>query len=191
MIFRELIDSITEPFFKGERGNSLFFSIPGQLMGTIATFLPSGMKIIDVSNDLTPIKPFLKILSDCKPEKHVVEENTYKLQTETFLSYFEKGITDYRYDQIRKEEIFFEKQCVQKSIIKLLEIYAKDSYLILNAQHLPDQSIEVIQNLIKSHQNAKFIFCFNGSLIEESSTRIIDFYQQASGYENFFEFRDV
>ncbi len=189
MILSEIIKASTKSFFSGADENFMYFSVPENLMDYICKYFPAEGTVINLAEDFSPAKPFLGILSKFKPTERDVAENAYMLHKSTFISYFKTGIADRRLDLAITEEIFYEKLRMKNTITALFKKYARGFFYILNAQLLPENSIQILKKLAKEKLNCKLIFIFNYISIEENST-VNEFYQEISNDKNFFEITD-
>lgn len=189
MVLRDIVDSITKKFYSNDEESLLFFSVPDELMQNAEVLFPEAGTIIDLEKDLTPVKPFIGILSKFKPSDRDVSECAYPLHKNSFISYFREGLVDRRLDLFITEEIFYEKLKIQEAIIKLLQKYADGRFVILNAHLLPQESIEVLKKLRDLKLKGKFIFVFNCSIGDENAF-LDDFFQDIASDKNFFEITD-
>lgn len=190
MILSEIIKTSTKSFFSSEDENVMYFSVPEILMDYIYKYFPEKGTVINLEEDFSPAKPFLGILSKFKPTERDIAENAYMLHKSTFISYFKTGAADRRLDLVITEELFYEKLRMKKTIIELFKKYAAGNFYILNAQLLPENSIEILKALAKEKLKCKLIFIFNYINIEENSS-INEFYQEISNDKNFFEITDI
>lgn len=189
MVLREIVESIADKFYSNNEENLLYFSIPGSLMNQVKDFAKEDVKIIDLAKDFSPVKPFLGILSLYNPSERLVVDCTYPLHTNAFISYFKSGIVDRRLDLFITEEIFYEKLKIQESVLNLIERIVDGHFIILNAQLLPEESIQIVKKLIETKTKGKFILVFNCTNMEENSD-LDEFYQNISNDKNFFEITD-
>lgn len=190
MILSEIIKTSTKSFFSSEDENVMYFSVPEILMDYIYKYFPEKGTVINLEEDFSPAKPFLGILSKFKPTERDIAENAYMLHKSTFISYFKTGAADRRLDLVITEELFYEKLRMKKTIIELFKKYAAGNFYILNAQLLPENSIEILKALAKEKLKCKLIFIFNYISIEENSS-VNEFYQEISNDKNFFEITDI
>lgn len=189
MILSELIKTSTKSFFSGTEENIMYFSVPEILVDYIYKFFPEKGTVINLEDDFSPIKPFLGILSKFKPTERDIAENAYTLHKSTFNSYFKTGKADRRMDLVVTEEIFYEKLRLKDTIVRLFKKYVSGVFCILNAQLLPENSIEILKELAKQKLGCKLIFIFN-YISTEGNSSINEFYQKISNEKNFFEIRN-
>lgn len=187
MSFEYLISSIVTDFFAGDR-NFLFLSLPEKIMSALPGLLDSsGINTIDLSKENSPLKPFMKIVQNYKPSSEEIEKNSYLLHRDFFRSYFESGKVSERFDTLIMDELFFEKKCVRNTVVKLFEKYVNNRWLILNAQELSSDSIEILKLLFENELNGKLIFCFDIRKLGAISNYVNDFIEELSRNDNFYE----
>ncbi len=143
--------------------------------------------VIDVSKDFLPYKPFLTVLQsdDVALDLDVVAELSYSVQKDTFLSFFKNGIADLRFDIPLANELLYEQNRFVRTIIALLEKYCKKNYLILNAQCLSSESVELIRHLQSVHLDGRFVFCFSSFNNDMEPSAIFKFEEEISNDRNY------
>ena len=121
MSFDNIIQSIASSFHE-DKNKFLYISLPRKMMESIPSLIDDlSFNVINLSKDYTPLKPFMRILSECKPTEELIEQNSYPLQTETLKEYLFVGITKERKDFVNHEEIHFEKEKICKTVSTLLK----------------------------------------------------------------------
>ena len=103
MVLSKIIGSITKSFFEQSKINTLYFSVPEKILNyTCSCFSEKGI-IIDLSKELSPLKPYLTILKRYNPSTRDIGEYAYTMHRGTFSSYFATGIVERRLDLLIKE----------------------------------------------------------------------------------------
>lgn len=178
--------------FASNESSFLYLSLSKSLINQINNFVPDDSIITDLTDvnvSSTPIAPFASIIKQSNVEKSIIEKNAYFLQKETLFSYFEKGFCAERYDIIIPEEIDYEKHRITETIAQIFEPISKMT-IILNAQELSDESIQVIKTIDKEKFLGKIVLCFDISLIQDRDSQDT-FYSTISASSNFFEIIDT
>ena len=130
MAFKSLISSIFKEF-SGSKENFLYLSLPEKMMDLIPEIAEIEKEnVVDLQEEYSPLKPFMKIIQQCPPSKSLIEKETYKIQQKFFLDYFLNDEISDRHDMVVLEELFFEKSSIAKTIVSLF------SHLDLNERHL-------------------------------------------------------
>lgn len=143
--------------------------------------------VIDAALEFSPYKPFLSILTadDISIDMDFVRENSYSMQKDTFVSYFEKGMADLRYDiPLGNEEKYEQKRFIQ-TIIELLKRYTTKKYLVLNAQCLSAESVELIRLLLDTEIQSRFVFCFSSFNNEMEPSAVFRFEEEIKDASNY------
>ena len=107
----------------------------------------SDITIIDVSEDFTPLSPFLNILSHFKVSEAVLDDYCYFPQKKTFRTFLQTGSTEIRQDVFINDDINFEKKTIRQTIISLLEELSSGNFLILNAQQMCEEAAEILHDM--------------------------------------------
>lgn len=187
----ELIKSITKAFFDSPNEHVSYISLPSGLMDVYKTHFGNDIQIIDLKKELTPISPFLRILSDLKISDKEIRENTYPLQYQTFVSFFQKQYHDIRKDLVVLEEIDYEKLRLRDSIITMMENNYKGKTVILNAQLMSGNAIKVLKSLENGHLQGKLIFCFNSMEMDMLPTETQVFIQSIANENNYYSINSL
>lgn len=143
--------------------------------------------VVDVSEDFSPFKPFLSIISQNINEKlfDFVEKKAYSVQKDSFVSLFKNGIADERYDIPLENELVYEQNRFIRTIAELLEQLPEKNYLILNSQCLSKESLQVIKILEKSNVKSRFAFCFTSEKNDLDRTEASRFLEEYSLKHNY------
>lgn len=186
MNFSAIISSCIKDFISNKKESIRYLSISESLMKEIPSLMESGSYIIDLSKNFSPLKPFLEIIEKQKPSDELIKKYSYSLQEETLKSFFKYGVVSERTDFIISEEIFYEKQRYKDTIISIMKQICIGTYLILNAQYLSKEAIEILKDLEDTKICAKFIFCFDSEKIETASKDIMEYYEKINNQKNFY-----
>ena len=187
MSFDNIIQSIASSFHE-DKNKFLYISLPRKMMESIPSLIDDlSFNVINLSKDYTPLKPFMRILSECKPTEELIEQNSYPLQTETLKEYLFVGITKERKDFVNHEEIHFEKEKICKTVSTLLKKLCDKIYIIQNAQELSIEAIEILKQIETYDFNGKFLFCFDIEKTENISPKLKAFINEKRKQNNFYE----
>lgn len=190
MAFKSLISSIFKEF-SGSKENFLYLSLPEKMMDLIPEIAEIEKEnVVDLQEEYSPLKPFMKIIQQCHPSKSLIEKETYKIQQKFFLDYFLNDEISDRHDMVVLEELFFEKSSIAKTIVSLFSHLVDKNLVIKNAQCLSQESINILKILSKEKLKAKIIFCFDNNKIENSPQNLIEFVDSISHENNFYEVND-
>lgn len=175
---------IVRKFVFSCKSNVCFLRIPDSV---ITEDFKKDFCVIDMSRDFSPYKPFLTVLEDSseKPDSAFISEKAYSVQKDIFLSYFEKGLCDGRWDLPLPNELVYEQIRFSSTILELLNKYAHKNYLILNSQCLSRESVELIRALEKSPVKAKFAFCFTSVKNDMDQTYSFKMMEEYSSKPNY------
>lgn len=155
MALRELIKSLTDDFILDEHEHFLYFSLPQSTMYDMPSYQKNQVIILDCFTDKNPMKPFISAIQQCRITKEDVFNNFYSLQAPIFYSFCETGVAQVRYDVIHIDEIFYERKRFSESLRILFEKISDRVFLILNAQDMPDESIQFLADLSKNDFKGK------------------------------------
>lgn len=191
MALRELIKSLTDDFILDEHEHFLYFSLPQSTMYDMPSYQKNQVIILDCFTDKNPMKPFISAIQQCRITKEDVFNNFYSLQAPIFYSFCETGVAQVRYDVIHIDEIFYERKRFSESLRILFEKISDRIFLILNAQDMPDESIQFLADLSKNDFKGKIILCFNNEEIEQCGPNFQNFYQGLATMHNFLEITDA
>ena len=150
----------------------------------------SDITIIDVSEDFTPLSPFLNILSHFKVSEAVLDDYCYFPQKKTFRTFLQTGSTEIRQDVFINDDINFEKKTIRQTIISLLEELSSGNFLILNAQQMCEEAAEILHDMENANIKATVTFCID-SLDEDNSVEKLRLYfNEHSNDLNFLNISD-
>lgn len=186
MSSKELLKSILNDFFKSSEHSISYISLTERLMGDIKAVLDDDIVVIDLKDNFEPLKPFLEIVKAEKPEKKLIDKLVYKAQSETFKSYFKKGVVSERKDLILYDEVFYEKIRIREAVLGLLQKYAVKKFVVLNAHLMSEEAIQVLRELENVKITGKIAFLFNGLRLEEYPEYIREFVQNFTGKLNYY-----
>ncbi|MBQ1628577.1 MAG: GGDEF domain-containing protein [Treponema sp.] len=187
MALQELIKSLTDDFILDQNEHFLYFSVPESTMYNIPVYLKDKTRVLNCATDKNPMKPFISAALECNISKNDIYDNFYSLQAPVFYSFYETGIANVRYDVINIDEIYYERKRFSESLQILFEKVSDKLFLVLNAQDMPDESIQFLTDLSKTNFNGKIIFCFNNERIEQCDPKFQNFYQKLATMQNFLE----
>lgn len=191
MAFNEIFSSFIGNLFKKSEERIRFLSLTESLMKQLPSFFDADVEKINLQDNYSPLKPFINIIELNKPSKEMLEKSAYSLQKRIFESYFKYGIADERQDMIIDEEIDYEKKRVRETVLTLLyHLFDKD-VIVLNAQLLGQEAIEIIKILEKSEFYGRIIFCFDSIKIESAPKNVIDFFEEISNQNNFYDISNI
>ena len=124
--------------------------------------------IIDLADDFTPYKPFLKLIKDENPDENLLKQFSYSVQTESFSTYFSTGLAVERYDiPISNEQVYEINQFVH-TITELFKIYNKKNFIFLNSQNIFNDTIKIMNKLESEFFSGRLIFCFDAEITNTS-----------------------
>lgn len=187
MALQELIKSLTDDFIISQNEHFLYFSVPKSTMHSMPVYLNDKTTVLDCATDKNPMKPFISAALECDISKKDIYDNFYSLQAPIFYSFYETGIANVRYDVISIDEIFYEQKRFSESLKILFEKVSDKIFLILNAQDMPDESIQFLTDLAETNFNGKIILCFDNEKIEQCDPKFQNFYQNLAAMQNFLE----
>ncbi len=187
---QDLIKSIVGNFYDDDRLNVTYLCLSENLMKKCVS---KGFDVleIDLRDEKTPLAPFLSILSKSKISKEVLKKSAYKLQYETFSSFFKDEYPTIRNDSLILEEIDYEKIRMRATILALLKKCFGGKVAIYNAQLMSDDALKILGQLENSEITGKFIFCFNNLDLEKKSSAMKNFFQKISGQSNFYSINSL
>ena len=109
MAFKSLISSIFNEFSVSNE-NFLYLSLPEKMMDLIPEIAKIEKEnIVDLQEEYSPLKPFMKIIQQCHPSKSLIEKETYKIQQKFFLDYFFNDEISDRHDMVVFARTIFRK----------------------------------------------------------------------------------
>ena len=190
MDFLETQLDIVKKFVGSTRSSICYVSAQKSLFDKIPDQLGNSFVVIDLLYDFSPFKPFLSILSQKSPDESVVRKSSYSLQADSFLSYFRNGYADERYDIPLDNEFVYETNRFIQTICALIRELNDTNYLIMNAQLLQQNSLELLKELEKYPLQGKFVLCFNSDDTEESARAAIEFFDRNRNKHNFLYLKD-
>ena len=187
----KILSDIKNCFMGLRNEHVLYLSLPQNIMDSLPDQLGTEYTVVNAINNLSPLVPFLGLLKDVKPADKIVRDCVYSLQVNTFLSYFHTGVAETRQDAFIHEEVYYERIRCQNAVVELLEKCYDKNAVILNAQELSADSIDVLRKVSASKKfRGKLIFCFNIECSDSSSTEVTKFIEEIYNDENFFEITD-
>ena len=186
MSSKDLLKSILESFYGNGEHCISYLSLTDRLMNEVQNVLDDDVVAIDLKYDFEPLKPFLEIVKEEKPEKRFLDKILYNAQAETFKSYFKNGVVKERKDLILFDEVFYEKIRIREAILELLKKYATRNIVVLNAHLMSEESILILRELEKETISGKILFLFNGFRLEEYPEYIREFVQDITGKQNYY-----
>lgn len=166
-------------------------SLPGNSIKQLIGSLKKDVVVLDMEQDYTPLKPFLEIMSMYRPSESLIEEKSYILQRNTFKSYFKYGVAADRTDIFVPTEIYYENLRCRKTVLELLKSIPNAKFLILNAQFICEEAIQIIKELEKIETQAKFVFCFDSERMENTPEVMSKFFDSISNNKNFFTISEL
>lgn len=187
MQFKQILSSIMGDEKEKTAGSIRFINVTKQIEKEICADIDSDINLIDLEKSHSPLSPFLDILSQNPPTDESIDEAAYTLQANTFKSYFKNGLADERIDMISYEEIFYEKIRYRQTIIKLLHKMEPKKYLILNAQRLCEESVEILKEIEKDPISSVIVFCFDLVNFETENKKVSDYFNEISMRKNYFD----
>ncbi|MCR5494769.1 MAG: GGDEF domain-containing protein [Treponema sp.] len=161
-----------------------YLSVKESIIQEVINKIKDDFVIIDLSEDFSPFKPFLNILSEYKPDDELVRQNAYSIQAETFTSFFATGTAVERYDLPIDNETVYEVNRFIKTIIILIKKLNKKNFFFLNSQNMYGDSIELLKKLEKEDFEGKLVFSFHAS-IKNTPKAVLDFLEEYNTRKNF------
>lgn len=144
----------------------------------------SDYTVIDLADDFSPYKPFLRLIKDEGPDENLLKQFSYSVQTESFSTYFRTGLAVERYDiPIPNEQVYEINQFVH-TITELFKIYNKKNFIFLNSQNIFSDTIQIMNKLESEFFTGRLIFCFDAE-ITNTSEAVLDFMEEHSTKPNF------
>ena len=183
-VIEEYVDLINN-FILNSRESISYLAVNQTMMKLIPDCFGEDFYVIDLKNDLSPLKPFSGIIKNMNLPDEVLKKELYSLQTPAFLSYLKNGICDEREDVIFEQEFYYEKSLLQTSVANLISKYNADSYIFINAQYMFNESFEIIKLLEKLNIEGRLVFCFDSINSEIISKDVSKFLDHISNQRNF------
>lgn len=183
---RDLIKSITRDFFSNKDDHIVYFSLSGSAMEVCKNSFDDNVCMIDLAESKYPLAPFLDIVSLLNASEKDLEKNVYKIQKNIFSNFIKNGTIVEREEPIIVEEIDFEKNQIQKTILSLIEKLYKSNTVILNSQLISEDALNILRKLPLVELSGKFVFCFNNMDVENYSASVKDFLNSVSGDKNYY-----
>lgn len=190
MNFDDIIASVISDFMQKEDAHILYLSLDASVMHILPDRVPGEKFIADLENPSCvrlPLAPFMQILAQCKPSIDSITANTYSLQRNSFISWFEKGSASERNDILITEELYYEKKRCRETVISMLKQMCKGTYIILNAQEMKTEATDIIRKLEDETVPGKIIFCFDITRNHDSYNTENMFFKEITNRKNFFE----
>ena len=184
----DIFGSILSDFLNNKNEHFLFLLTPAELAGSASAQFFQNTGIIDLKNNYTPLKPFLQILSAYPPQSLGIPDFVYPLQRDSFESYFKSGEAAERKDVvIWTEETYYEVMRLKNAVAGMFARSVSGSFIVLNAQELGQEAVDIIALLERSDFTGKVIFCFDTLSTAEAPDYISAFLQKISMNANYFE----
>lgn len=191
MAIYDIIQTVIDEFQAKSDYSVLYLALNSELIVGYEAFTPDQCSVIDLQIPevfFSPIAPMMYLIKKKKPSKKLIEDAAYPLQKDNLVAYFSGELCNKRDDVVLQEEIIYEKQRLQKSLVQILSNTLDNTVLILNAHLI---SIETI-NLLKEIENTpesttKFILCFDVSTFGDLQKQN-PFFAEIITQKNFFEF---
>ena len=180
--------SILRDFLNKENEHFLFLLTPEELADAASAQFFQNAEIIDLKHNYTPLKPFLQILSTYTPPASDISTYVYPLQRDSFESYFKTGEAAERKDiVIWTEETHYEIMRLKNAVAGMFARSVAGAIVILNAQELGEEAVDIVSQLENSDFKGKLIFCFDALCTAEAPDYITAFLQKVCIYANYFE----
>ncbi len=160
------INSIVNDFFYFSKENVRYLALNKNSMQVFLSHLKQDCIVVDLLNPqvkFSPLSPFMYVLKEQNLTSENINPYVYSLQKEGFVSYFEKGKTEFRKDVIVMEELFYEKKRCLQTVFDLTTNYVSKPIVVLNAQAMKDESISLIKIFNSKETKNKILLCFNFS----------------------------
>ena len=183
---KELLKSITESFYSAKNSYIAFISLSENLMNSYINLVSGDVKFIDLKSETTPLAPFLKICMDLDISFEYVQNNTYKLQTDSFASFLNNGYPNERLDPIIIEEIDYEKLRIKETIVHFIKSFFSGKIIVLNAQNMSENALAILSSLNDERIDGKLIFCFNSMEMEALSPQMQSFLQKINSSSSYY-----
>lgn len=190
MEIREKNLEIATDFVLNHNSNLCYLVAPDNLCENLKFCISDDWNIIDLKNNYSPFKPFLQITSDYKPTSELLQKYCYEVQRETFRSYFERGIAIERYDVPIENENLYETNRFISTICNLIKELNTKNFLILNAQMIHSDTVELLKVLEKTEHDGKFVLCFNSDESYDISKNELEFLEQSHDKINFLRLKE-
>lgn len=190
MDFLETQLDIVKKFVDGARSSICYVSAQKSLFDKIPEQFGNNFVVMDLLYDFSPFKPFITILSNKNPDASVVRKSSYSLQADSFLSFFKNGYADERYDIPLDNEFVYETNRFIQTICTLMRELNDTNYLIMNAQLLLKNSIDLLKEMEKYPLRGKIILCFNSDDATECSRDAVEFFEKNRNKHNFLYLKE-
>ncbi|MGP1458245.1 MAG: GGDEF domain-containing protein [Treponema sp.] len=184
----DIFGAILSDFLNNKNEHFLFLLTPAELAGEASRRFFKNTDVIDLKNNYAPLKPFLQILSLYPPQTLGIPEFVYPLQRDSFESYFKTGEAAERKDVvIWTEETYYEVMRLKNAVAGMIARSVSSSFVVLNAQKLGKEAVDIIGLLEQSDFKGKLIFCFDMLCTAEAPDYIGAFLQKIGMNANYFE----
>lgn len=191
MVSTDIYTSFIKTFFESYSEHVCYASFPKNSLKKLLCTLDKDVIVIDMQSDLTPLKPFMEIISRFKPSESLIEEKAYSLQKSTFLSYIKYGVAVERDDILVSIETYYEKFRIRKTVLELLKNIHNAKFVILNTQLISREAIDIMKELENIDMDSKFVFCFDTQSMETSSEAVTEFFSSLNNKKNFFAITEL
>ena len=163
---RNLLSSILNEFLSSQEP-FLYLSLNQILISYIENIIPEDFITVNLDDfdfKKIPLSPFPYLIENLNTSEELIKKYSYSLQQETILSYFDNKFCTERDDIIVLEEIEYENQRIIETFSNLICNSTKN-IVILNAQLLSEESIQIVKKLDEDKFNGKLILCYNNERI--------------------------
>ncbi len=191
MAFNEIFSSFIGNLFKKSEERIRFLSLTESMMKRLPSFFGDDVVKIDLNDNYSPLKPFINILELNKPTDEVIDKAAYSLHRQIFKSYLKNGVSDERDDMLVDEELYYEKNCMRDTIILIMRYLFNSDVIVLNAQCLSQEAIEIIKSLEKTELNGRIVFCFDAIKVESSPKNIVHYFEEVTNQNNFYDISNL
>lgn len=184
---RNLLSSILNEFLSSQEP-FLYLSLNQILISYIENIIPEDFITVNLDDfdfKKIPLSPFPYLIEKLNTSEELIKKHSYSLQQETILSYFDNKFCTERDDIIVLEEIEYENQRIIETFSNLICNSTKN-IVILNAQLLSEESIQIVKKLDEDKFNGKLILCYNISQVQNKEVEDL-FYSEISIFHNFYE----
>ena len=182
--------SIVERFVQTDSSDVYYIAAYSSLCIAIADLLRD-YEVIDLADNYSPYKPFLNIIAENKLDEKYLDKNSFSVQKDAFKSFVQNGYANERYDVPIENETLYEKSRYKETICGLIKKIHKKNILVLNAQTIFSDTIEILEELENIPLNGKFVFCFNSENDEISTISALNFLERCSTKMNFLLLRNA
>ena len=170
--------NVVNRFLTDSVENISYLSVDNKLMQRLPELFGTRFRVVDLKNDMTPLKPFSGIIKDMNLPDSEIEARMYFLQKDAFSSYLLEGRCRERIDLISEQEFHYEKTLMQDSVSEMVSRNLKTDYLFINAQYMFDEGFEILKKVETLGTEGKLVFCFDSvrsGLVSPSVTSFLGY----------------